>query len=349
MFCGFAAEFTHKPDLAAEAQWASDILLTESRLLYSAVTTNLEWTVGVGYGSIDLEYRPFASFDALTSPVELHKDRYFADVEARPRISERIVLIASGSYYDGFRDYRAAWLDEFYRQSYSEVPGYKEAHPSGYSAGAGARWEYLPERGFLETSVSYAEFDVAPDYEAVPDPDFHVVRSPGSINRIGFSISSENVIAPFVRLLNEVTAFDTSGREPRLSYQISANIAAANRWVIRPHAGYAHEDPQFNAWYGGVTLEYDVTAALQVFVRGAYYHDTGEILDSLTVSGAPPPIETYQFGVGLRYSWNSMTLQLYAGPYLMRYGDLEQGTRPFTNLYRDRNWGIAQMAFSMQF
>lgn len=344
--CG---ELTREPELASEVQWSPDILLSDTRLSHKQMATNLEWTVGVAYGSIGLEYRPFRDFDFLTQSAELHKDRYSVDVELRPRLSERVMLLLSGNYYYGFNDYRTLWLDEYYRQSYEGLPGYTKARPQGYSAGVGARWEYIRDRVFLEAAVSYAEDDVAPAYEAIPDPDFHVVRSPGSINKIGASISSENVVAPFLRLLNEITVSDSSERDPRLNYQFSANIAAGARWVFRPQAGYAREEPTFTAWYAGGAIEYDVTDALQVFLRAAYYRDTGEILDSLSISAAPPPLETYQFGFGVRYSWPAATLQVYAAPYLLRYENFEQGTRPFTNLYRDRNWGLAQMAFSMQF
>jgi hypothetical protein len=344
-----AAEFRHQPELLGEGKWSSDILLTETRLSYEQVMTNLECVVGIGYGTIGLDYRPFTSFDALTQPTELHRNRYSADVELRPHLTERLMLLLSGNYYYGFTDYRTAWIDEYYTQSYQGIPGFKKAYPQGYSAGVGARWEYIPGAGFLETAVSYAEDDVAPGYEAVPDPDFHVVRSPGSINKVGLSISSENVIAPFMRMLNELALSDSSEREPRFNYQISANIAAGPRCVFRPHAGYSREEPTFHAWYAGGAVEYDITDALQIFVRAAYYHDSGEILDSLAISAAPPAIETYQLGLGLRYSWSIGTLQLYAGPYWTRYDDLDLGTMPFANLYRDRNWGIAQLAFAMQF
>jgi hypothetical protein len=348
-FAVACAELVHKPEVLSEGKWSSDILLTETRFAYEQIMTNLEWVVGVGYGSIDLEYRPFRRFDALTEPDEVHKDRTSADVELRPRLSDRVMLLLSANYYYGFTDYRMAWLDEYYAQSYEGVDGYKKAYPQGYSVGLGTRWEYLPDTGFLETAVSYGEDDVSPGYEAVPNPDFHVLRSPGSINKIGFSISSENVVTPFMRMLNEFSVTDRSERDPRFNYQLSVNIAAGARWVFRPHAGCSREEPTFKAWYAGAALEYDVTEALQIFLRAAYYQDTGEILDSFAISAAPPAIETYQFGLGLRYSWPAATLQLYAGPYFTRYDDLDLGTMPFSNLYRDRNWGIAQLAFSMQF
>src|SRR5688572_17638360 len=131
------ANLTHKPELLLEGQWSSDIVLTESRLSYEQVMTNLEWGVGVAYGFIGLEYRPFTSFDALTRPTELHRDRYSADLELRPRLTERVLLLLSGNYYYGFTDYRTAWLDEYYTQSYQGIRGYKKAYPQGHSAGVG--------------------------------------------------------------------------------------------------------------------------------------------------------------------------------------------------------------------
>ena len=123
----FAQDLTRRPELVFEGLWTSDILLTDSRLSYNQVTTNFEWTVGLAYGSIDLEYRPFRQFDFLTRPTELHRDRYSADVELRPRVTKDLLLLLSGNYYHGFSDYRAAWLDEYYRQSYEGITGYRKA------------------------------------------------------------------------------------------------------------------------------------------------------------------------------------------------------------------------------
>ena len=112
-----AQDLTRRPELVFESLWSSDILLTESHLSYNQVATNLEWTAGLAYGSLDLEYRPFRNFDFLTRPTELHRDRYAADVELRPRVTEELMLLVSGTYYQGFGDYRMAWLDEYYRQA----------------------------------------------------------------------------------------------------------------------------------------------------------------------------------------------------------------------------------------
>ena len=142
---------------------------------------------------------------------------------------------------------------------------------------------------------------------------------------------------------------DTTGRELRYGGQASLNWALAENWVLRSTVGYAEEAPRFEAWFVEETLETDIDGRWFFSLTGRWYEDTGEIDDSLLLSSAAPELETWHVGLGIRWQGEHSALKLSGGPYFTRYGALGPYTEPFQNLYRERDWGIVQLAFSTSF
>jgi hypothetical protein len=113
------------------------------------------------------------------------------------QMSQHFALMGGAGVYDGFTNYRSVWLDEYYRQQYSDLgdfPGadqYVNAEPKGINATFGARWEYKPGTGFAQLNVSWLEDDVSPGYEI----DFDGLRRGSLTLHTGaISLSTENVL-----------------------------------------------------------------------------------------------------------------------------------------------------------
>ena len=84
-------------------------------------------------------------------------------------------------------------------------------------------------------------------------------------------------------------------------------------------------------------------------VSGLYYRDTGEIENSLFISTAAPGLEVWQGGLGLRYAGEKSSFQIAVAPSWSDYDPVAVGTRPFTNLYRDRTFISVQAAWAFEF
>ena len=163
------------------------------------------------------------------------------------------------------------------------------------------------------------------------------------------NFSSENVLAQRLRALNEFTFSETSDRQVRFTYQGSLNLALGERWVLRGYGGASTEAPQFSAHFFGATAEWEVARSLALSVTGRYYQDTGEIENSLLSSSAAPALRSWEAGVGLRWTGARSSLRLYAAAFRTRYDVLETDSLGFAPLYANRNWGLAQIAWSLQF
>jgi hypothetical protein len=340
-------------DADTEVTWTSDILLTETALAYQADFAKVRWDVSFAHNLYYENYRPFHIADPFGFAEILRENRYAGQLTARPRLTDRLTLILSGGAYDGFQDYRRVWLNNYYRQQFANprfppIPGYEPADPKGWNAGAGLRWEYLARRGFLEARGGYNVDDVAPGFVHDPATGFAVGGQARLYTTWG-SLSSENILSPRVRALNELRISDTTTRQARVSWQSSLNAALGERWVLRPYGGYTREAPKFEAWWIGQAVEFEATPVCALILSGHYYHDTGEILDPLVLSSAAPALGSWQASLGLRINWGRATVRISVGPYFTDYQKVAQSSLAFANLYRDRQWGLAQIAIGVPF
>lgn len=348
------AEFpAHKLELDTEVAWQSDIFLAESGARFEQEFSKLRWDLALTLNVYSLEYEPFAPFDFFGFNETVHKQRRAAQATLRRQVAERLILIASGGIYDGFQDYRRAWLDNYYRQQYHHPrfptrPGYQEADPKGWNASGGLRWEYLPDLGFAELRAAYGVDEVAPGY--VDDPATgRALRGRSRLNTTSGTAAFENVLSSRIRSLLEVRVSDTSEREVRWSAQGAVNCAMGERWVFRPLGGYTIEAPEFEAFWYGAALEFQVTDWCALIAAAHCYEDTGEVLDPLAFSTAAPALRTRQFSLGLRFTWSQWVLRICGGPYETDYDPLPANSGAFTNLYRDRHWALAQASISLAF
>jgi len=341
---------TRQGEAGFEAMLASDIQITSTALTYGQKHGDTEWKINYTHNTIGEDYEPFALFDFLGFKERI-EDRYNgAQILLRQKLSNPFTVSLSGGGYEGFTDYRSLWLANYYKQQFASFfpDVYEQPDPKGFNVGSGLRWEYQPTTGFVEAGFLYAEDEIAPGY----DRDLSTgdaIRGPSRLLTYSPSLKFENILTSRIRLLNEFQLTDTSRRETRYGYRGSANVALGERWVWRSLGGYTHEDPTLRAWFAGATLEFEITPQWLVNISGLYYHDTGEIENSLFISTAAPGLETWQGGLGVRYAGNSSSLSLRVAPVWADYEPLATGTRPFTNLYADRDWISVQAAWAVIF
>jgi len=353
---GLAGPAVARFEADSEVGWASDIQLWETGARFEHELLRLRWDAAFSYTAYVEDYEPFRPLDRVFGFAErLHEDRFAGQATVRPKLAESLTLIFSGGAYEGFQDYRRVWIDNYYRQQYSPpglppIPGYVEADPKGWNAAAGFRWEYLPATGFLEVRAGYNLDVVAPGYMLdFSRPAEPLVRGEDRLHTPSAKVSFENVLGARWRLLNEVQLSDTTERELRVSWQGSINFAPAERWVLRADAGYTTEAPKFEAYWFGTTVEFELWRSCTLLAGLHYYHDTGEVLDPGVLTSAAPGLDSYSATFGARFSWSRVTLRVSLGPYFTDYETVTGESRVFTNLYKDRNWGLAQAVVSVSF
>jgi len=352
------AENTVETD--TEFAWAPDMLLTDSGVKFSQQINRTEWDGALRFAYFRERYQPNPDVDGLGYAETIDEDRLSLLANLRQRVAGPLQLLASASYYDGYPEYRRVWIANRYRQKYDDprfprIRGYEEPEPKGYGVGAGARWEYVPAQAFAELRLGYQHERTAPGYMDVlfttpsGDIDAGALASRERLDTYSVSLSSENVLTRRVRVLNEFSFADTTDRNPRFSYQGSINVALGERWVARGYGGVSTEQPTFDAHFFGLTLEYEISPTLSLLVSGRYYRDTGEIENSLPVTSAAPPLTSWEASAGVRWAVGRSTFKLQGGPFWTDYHPERGIGREFIHLYADRNWGLVQLTWSVQF
>ncbi len=328
-----------------EGLFANDVTLTQTSLGYSQKRRSAEWSASLAWNSYRLDYVP-APFDFLGLRESVDAHRVAGQLGGKIKILDPLAAVFSVGAYDGFTDFRSLWLNQYYRQQFAAFfPEYIRASPKGENGTVGLRWEYLPTVGFLQADVSYLHDEIAPGYEI----DFAGLRrGRPNLYTASYHVSAENVLTRRVRLLNEFRLTDTTDREQRYSWQGSLNVALGESWIVRAFGGWTQEDPTFEAWYGGGSVEFEPAPGWHFSVSGRWYRDTGEIENSL-FSNAAPGLEAWQVGLGVRRVWGAHSIKVFAAPYQTRYEPFGIGTAFFQNLYKNRSWLAVQLAYSAEF
>lgn len=345
---GFSPLTSRTIGLTSELLGAGDALMTESAMTYSSTGGSLEYGATISHGFIDLDYKPNSIADLIGSENDISNNRTAFQLNGRQNVSSSLKVLASGGYYDGFTGYRSFWLDEYYRQQFSQLPGYQKADPHGLNISTGFRWEYLPAAGFLELTATYQRDVIAPGYDRPLFQELERGRDTLITRSIGLTL--ENVLTPRLRSLLRYQMTDTTGRSLRQSYSGSLNWALSENWVVRSTVGVTTEQDGFRSIGFGESLEYDLGRRWYFGLGGHYYLDNGDVENSLfVVSTAAPDLETIQATASLKWLRENMSFRVEAGPYLTKYDAPDTLVAPFANLYSERSFLRVGFAFSLTF
>ncbi|MCS1412210.1 MAG: hypothetical protein M2R45_05415 [Verrucomicrobia subdivision 3 bacterium] len=336
--------FDRNLSVNGEGLFTQDFQVTQWTVQYGHDDENTQWDLGLTYDTYDIDlYSPDPFFEAASSS----SDRILAQLNATQPLHERVTWQGQAGYYDGFQNFRSLWLHDYYQQigSLPFFGDYPDVSPRGYRLATQFRWEYLPATGYLEANFGYYEDWIAPsaEFERV------TVLGRDVIDSFAYRLASENILSPRLRSLLELQMTDTVVREKRYGIQSSLNAALGDSWVLRTQGGWVTENPDFEAYFVGATLEHDLTESWLVSVFGRFYHDTGEIQNSLPASNAPPGLDSYQIGLGVRWIGERSSVKITGGPYFTRYETLDIEAPFFEDLYRSRDWAMFQFAYSLNF
>lgn len=335
---------THEARAAFEGLFSTDVQLTASTLDYSQTRGVVRVDGSATFNTFDIDYQP-APFDFLGSAVHRGEFRGGGSLGLGVDLGPRLQASLSVAAYSGFTDYRSLWFDEYYRQQFSDLPGYSEAAPRGEAVSVGLRWEYLPATGFLQADVGWRHDVISPGYEI----DFDGLRrGRPNLHTASYRFAVEHALGPRLRTLQELRVTETSDRDVRLAWQGAFNLAVYERWTLRLLGGFTRENPTFEAHFVGGAVEFSPADGWILGLTGRFYRDTGEIENS-NFSNAAPGVDAWQTGLSIQRKWGARTVRLAASPYFTRYEPFGIGTAFFQNLYRDRDWAVVQLAYTHEF
>ncbi len=339
--------------ISTETLTTSDISLQRLDIRRNQNTKEWEWDNLLSYNRIDVDYEPFRAADIIGRPARLTESSGAFQTTASHSPSTLLEHQISGGGYYGYSDHRSLWLDEYYRQQFSGIDGYRFANPWGVNLSAGTQWDTQRPIGRIGSFITIQQDDVAPGYDR---PLFQELdRGRERIHSGSLLFEQESIVSKFARMRNQLSFTRTTDRELRYQYSTYFNLALTEYWVLRAEAATTFEttesegEPDFHSYSAGFTAEYDWDQKLFLSFSGRKYEDNGQIETSILVSAGPPPLKTTHLGAALRWQGERIALKIDLASYFTRFDEVDSPIRPFGNLYQNRDWLLANISLSRPF
>jgi len=333
--------FTGLQNIDVEYEGLFSSNLDIQRESFSYQQERAKWTFALSYFQTEygLEYEPFAPLGG--SDNSLNESNHQGSLSIGCTLQNDLETSVSVTSYDGFSDYRSIWIAEYYRQTFNfPGSGYFAPDPEGFSITNGWRWD--PQIGTsLSIDLSYSEDTIAPGW-TFGSPANDLLK-----NRI-VSIRWEQAINPSLKTETSFYYSDITGREPRLNLQSSWNHALTNEITLGAQLGGSREESDFDSFYGGLSLTYEVNDYLSLKLNGRLYTDSGEI-ETSGFNSAAPEINTAEIGISALIEHGDHSFQLGISSFINNYKDTDPDNEFFTNLYDDRDWITVRAAYTFEF
>lgn len=335
-------------DFETDGLFSGDIDVISSKLAFEQVRGSWNFSGSVGYTHHRVEYTP--AF--VTSAATRKEDSQAFDLQIEKTINPYLTLTGSLAYSHGYSDHRSIWISEFYDQSNSFDPAYREADPESFSGSVGLQWNYDPGKSFLSIAFSQADTTIVPGWETEVDEltgDASLFSTNDTLRTYSGTAIWNTVVNQRMRAQQTLRIGRTQSRRIRTQFQSELAYAVTNDLTLRLQLGGAHEDPAFISRYGGLGLVYELNSAWQVNLNYRYYEDTGEVNTS-NFNTAAPEIATRELSAGIRWSNGTTSILGSVGLYETDYESVAgTGNVFFSGLYKDREFTAVRLAVSHSF
>ncbi len=336
-------DYSLRSDVEGSVLFGDGITLSEYSLYTQLTSDPFDLGITLSYDTYEIDYEP----EIFGRATKLSTSQDTIAFDGRLTLGDHWNLIGTASYYDGYADYRSLWISEYYDQLFGAVDGYIDPSPKGVSFSLGLEWEYIPVMAKVRLTGGYSKDTIAPAYDFGENG---LVRSRPDLYTNFFQLQTENVLTNKLVMQNTFQYTNTTNREKRWSARTALNYAINDRLFMRFNGGFAVEQPTFDAYYAGLSLEYQFIDNWFLRLNGRYYEDTGEIENSLGgFTSSAPALESFELGAGLRWQGVNSALNLYVAYYQTEYEPLAEDNAFLQNLYNDRRWGIVQLSYTYNF
>lgn len=337
-------------ELGMEVIHSDDVTTSSGTAGWRNETGLIQYQVRATYDRFDVDFVPNTLSAGILQARDVNQDRTGIDFSVTQPLSERLEATVSASLVEGFSDYRAVWISEYYRQLFSRFEEYEDPDPGSYGALLAVQWEAVPQNVFIDLTIGGAQERISPGYERIFGPGGGLEKDEELLNAWYGTLGIEHYLSARHRVRHEFAASTVTGRDTRVSYRGQLNWAIAAEWVSRSEFSYLSEGSEFYAWSAGTSIERDWGERWFAGLTLRYYKDNGQLESALfTVTSAAPPLESYRLTATVRYVGERFSALLYAGPYITEYGDPGDDIAPFANLYEDRDWVHGGLRISIPF
>jgi len=338
-------------DLGQDLLHSADIDVQRSTVLYQLEKNTWTFEANLAFTDIGVDYSDPVG---ATSRAFIREQSWSGGLTLGTNLADSLLATLGFSTYEGFIDFQSAWISEYYDQ-FVGIPfagTYRPASPEGRALSTGLVWDYAPGIGRITANASYSKDDIVPAWSAIPNPDnFFIPEAQATIDALDTyqaSITWEAALNPTLRSQLTLRYSDITVRDPRYQLRSQWAWAMTSRLTARTHLGGAIERPDFEAFYGGVTLDYEINSNWSISTSARLYRDTGEVV-SAGFNTAAPALDSYELSASVAWTNGTTTIRLGAGIYDTDYDEPDEDNQFFANLYEHRDYFLGRFALSHNF
>ncbi|MGJ8695377.1 MAG: hypothetical protein ACSHYF_03605 [Verrucomicrobiaceae bacterium] len=330
---------TQSLDTEFEGLYSSDIDIWTGSVFYELEQGDWSFSGGFGRTDYSLLYQPVPTLGGTLR--SLSGETWQTNLSLGNQISPDLNLSLGLRAYDGFADYRSIWIAEYYRQTFNfPGSGYLSPDPGGWALNTGLVWNPRLE-STLGLDLSYGRDSIAPGWTFGSS-------SADLLSSYNVRLRWEESLNPRLKTETSLTYSDISQRDPRILLQSSWNFAASDQLTLRAQFGAGKENPSFESVYTGITLDYELNEHWSLALSGRIYDDSGEIENS-GFNTAAPGLRSYELGLSALYQNGDHAIRASLSLFQNNYDPVDPTNDFFANLYRDRDWTAARLAYSLTF
>lgn len=302
-------------------------------------------TIGLTYtySRYDIEYSP--------STVGFENDR----TEDNHQVSLSVAQDWNDSWssnisvtgYRGFTDFRSIWTSEFFEQSFQFFPTFEEPDPFGVSVSLGTTYTLPNEVDTISIDAGYSRDRIAPGFE-IGEETGQLESSEDILETVSVGLTGNFYITN--KITSQLFARVAFVTDREIRTQLRANVAWAfyDGFTLRGEVGATYEPADFEALFGGLSLNYQITSNLEASLGYRIYEDTGEITTS-NFNTAAPGVETREAFVSLLYTLGAHSFRASVALLDSDFEPVSIANIPFENLFQDREFLALRAAYSYSF
>ena len=266
--------------------------------------------------------------------------------------------------YKGFTSHRSIWITEAFETLSGGAQGFKEPNPFGFSASLSNTFTLPNDFDTISIAVGYSRDRVAPaqtiESGSLDVPPFFFVRAARTDDTI--DTVSVNVTGNFY-ITNKITsewfarAAWITNRDVRTQLRLRTAWNVVGGLTLRGEFGATFEQPEFEAFFGGVTLTYQLIDSLSVSLGYRLYSDTGDISSpGLASSGgvagfssAAPPLDSNEVSLSFFWSQGAHSANASVAYLQSDFGSIPAGSELFEGVFEDRDFLAVRAAYTYEF
>lgn len=255
------------------------------------------------------------------------------------------------SGYQGFTSFRSLWFPEFFRQNDGAFPGFRElGDPFGISVALGNTYTFANGIDSVNVGLSYSRDRIVPAQQGDFDPftGFEIITGDDTLDTVAVSVTGNFYLTNKITTEWSARVSFVSDRDARTQLRVRAAWSILDNLTLRGEYGVTIEQPDFDAFFGGLTLDYQISNNFALSVGYRLYTDSGEVTTA-NFNTSAPGFDSSEVSASLLWTSGGHSVRASVAYLDTEFDPVLFANANFEQLFSDREFIAARLAYTYAF